>query len=313
MRVWYSILAALTGLVPPAAQAQVLELPASAVLVAERAPEESPSRFAVGPFKDGEVAFAVVDKAKQSQVWKIREPSLSTSQITTGLRRQLAKNGYEILFDCKDSNCGGYDFRYAQDLFEEPQMHVDLGDFRFLSAWRPGTSSYLSLMVSHSNTGGFVQLDYTGENAISPQLGNGIEPGVPATAVTQDASSDMVEVLIREGWLSLDDLSFATGSSDLSEGVYTSLAQLAPYLLANPDQTFALVGHTDAEGSLAGNIALSQRRAASVLERLVSGYSVPRRQMVAEGVGFLAPRWSNLNEDGRRKNRRVEVILTSTQ
>ena len=91
------------------------------------------------------------------------------------------------------------------------------------------------------------------------------------------------------------------------------MARLGAYLLANPDKTVALVGHTDAEGSLAGNIALSQRRAASVLERLVSVYGVPRSQMEAEGVGYLAPRLSNLTEEGRRKNRRVEVIMTSTQ
>ena len=111
----------------------------------------------------------------------------------------------------------------------------------------------------------------------------------------------------------LDDLSFATGSSDLSEGQYASLARLAAYLLANPDKTVALVGHTDSEGSIAGNIALSKRRAASVLERLVSVYDVPRRQMEAEGVGYLSPRASNLTAEGRVKNRRVEVILTSTQ
>jgi len=72
------------------------------------------------------------------------------------------------------------------------------------------------------------------------------------------------------------------------------------------------VGHTDAEGSLDGNIALSRRRAASVLERLVTAYQVDRRQMEAQGMGYLAPIASNLTEEGREANRRVEVIVTST-
>ena len=74
-----------------------------------------------------------------------------------------------------------------------------------------------------------------------------------------------------------------------------------------------MVGHTDAEGTLSGNLELSKKRAASVLERLVSAYRVPRAQLEAAGVGYLVPRASNLTEGGRDQNRRVEVVLTSTR
>ncbi len=193
-------------------------------------------------------------------------------------------------------------------------MHVDLGDFRYISAKRGDADDYLSLMISRSATGGIVQLDFLGDAApdSAPVVVVAAQSD-PAPATANGATGDVAQTLATVGRLSLEDLTFATGSSELSEGVYPSLARLAAYLLANPDKTVALVGHTDAEGSLAGNIALSQRRAASVLERLVSVYGVPRRQMEAEGVGYLSPRMSNLTEEGRRKNRRVEVILTSTQ
>ncbi|MGB5557023.1 MAG: OmpA family protein [Paracoccaceae bacterium] len=314
MRLCRAIAVAIAGLVPLAAAAQVLEFPSSAVLVAQRGSDVTPTRFAVGPFKDGEVTFAQVDRTRQSQVWKIREPSLSTSQIAAGLRVQLAEKGYQSLLDCEDEDCGGYDFRYALDLVAEPVMHVDLGDFRYISARRGDTGDYLSLMISRSATGGIVQLDFLGDaTSDSAPVVVVAAQSDPAPATANGATGDVAQTLATVGRLSLEDLTFATGSSELSEGVYPSLARLAAYLLANPDKTVALVGHTDAEGSLAGNIALSQRRAASVLERLVSVYGVPRRQMEAEGVGYLAPRMSNLTEEGRRKNRRVEVILTSTQ
>ena len=74
-----------------------------------------------------------------------------------------------------------------------------------------------------------------------------------------------------------------------------------------------LVGHTDAEGALEGNIALSKRRATAVMERLVSVYGVEAAQVSADGVGFLSPLASNLTADGRAQNRRVEVVLTSTE
>ncbi len=73
-----------------------------------------------------------------------------------------------------------------------------------------------------------------------------------------------------------------------------------------------LLEDTDADGDLALNVALSKRRAASVLERLVSDYNVARRQLQAEGVGYLAPIANNLTEVGREANRRVELVLLST-
>ncbi len=311
----------LSALCAGAVQSQVLEFPPSAVLVAQRSAEGGPAKFAVGPFSEEKVEFRTVEGIRHSQVWKVREPSLSTGQIAASLGDQLTGKGYEILFSCIDDDCGGYDFRYELDLVPEPAMHVDLGDFRFLTAWRSEPEDYLSLMISRTATGGLVQLDFLGDEHSVVVPVTAATPQEAASPVATEASvqvvaapaDDVEEALTSVGRMSLDDLTFATGSSDLSEGQYASLARLAAYLMSNPDKTVALVGHTDSEGSIAGNIALSKRRASSVLERLVSVYGVPRRQMEAEGVGYLSPRASNLTNEGRLKNRRVEVILTSTQ
>jgi OOP family OmpA-OmpF porin len=74
-----------------------------------------------------------------------------------------------------------------------------------------------------------------------------------------------------------------------------------------------LVGHTDATGGLEINISVSRRRAASVVERLVAAYNVPRAQIAAEGVGYLAPRATNLTDAGRTANRRVEAVLVGAE
>jgi OOP family OmpA-OmpF porin len=50
-----------------------------------------------------------------------------------------------------------------------------------------------------------------------------------------------------------------------------------------------------------------------VLERLVTTYDIPPHQLDAQGMGYLSPVASNLTEEGREVNRRVEVIITSTQ
>jgi len=126
-------------------------------------------------------------------------------------------------------------------------------------------------------------------------------------------TGDLAQSLEDQGRFILSGLVFETGSAQLGNAIFGSLQDLADYLIANPDRTVALVGHTDFVGSLDGNIALSKRRAGSVLERLVTTYDIPRHQLDAQGMGYLSPVASNLTEEGRETNRRVEVIITSTQ
>ena len=118
---------------------------------------------------------------------------------------------------------------------------------------------------------------------------------------------------MEQGHVVLPDLNFVTGSSDLSTEEFDSLAALAAYLTKNPNIKIALVGHTDSQGALSRNIVVSKRRAQSVVERLVSVYAIPRSQLQAEGMGYLAPVASNLTQHGRDLNRRVEAILLSSE
>ncbi|MGI9395778.1 MAG: OmpA family protein, partial [Boseongicola sp.] len=90
---------------------------------------------------------------------------------------------------------------------------------------------------------------------------------------------------------------------------YPSLTSLAAWLKQEPAARVVLVGHTDAVGSLEANTGLSQRRAKAVADQLTTNYGVDPEQLQAAGAGFLAPRASNLTDDGRALNRRVEVIL----
>jgi outer membrane protein OmpA-like peptidoglycan-associated protein len=111
----------------------------------------------------------------------------------------------------------------------------------------------------------------------------------------------------------LDDLVFPSGSASLAEGDYASLAALAAWLAADTGRKVVLVGHTDASGGLEGNIKLSRLRAESVRQFMLFKYDLSPDRIQAEGIGFLSPRESNLTEQGRQKNRRVEVMATSTE
>ena len=107
----------------------------------------------------------------------------------------------------------------------------------------------------------------------------------------------------------LDGLDFATGSAELAPGGDAALLALAAYLTSHPARRVALVGHTDAQGPLDANIALSKRRAQAVADRLVAAHGVSRAQLRAEGMGWLAPLATNLTPEGREANRRVEAVV----
>ena len=303
-----AIAIALACLAPAPLAALVLDLPGPATLTAERGEARGDAAIPVSPWAE-ERAVARIEGPVLHQAWRIASPALTTLQILAPLRDQLAQAGFEILFECEDVACGGFDFRYGLDLIEEPDMHVDLGDFRYLAARRGGPDGveHLALVASRSGSAGFVHLTRVGaldQTAIIAPV-----PERPLPAVT----GPLQEQLEHTGRAVLADLVFATGAAELGPDPFPSLAALAAFLEARRDKTVVLVGHTDAEGALDRNIALSRRRAEAVAERLVSAYGVAPGQLRAEGVGYLSPIAPNATEEGRRTNRRVEVVLTNTE
>lgn len=309
----------------PSAQAMTLDFPGPAITTASRSDPLTSSRVAIGAWTEAGLPTRLSEGALEQTAWRISAPetnpqSLTTLAIMQPLRAQLTRDGYNIIFECETAACGGFDFRYGTDLLPEPDMHVDLGDFRYICAERNTAAGpeMLSLMISRSATSGFVQLTRIGQApAPEPLITASTKTPQSEPRATQDpgfqTAGDIGSYLETGGTVKLDDLVFSSGSANLAAGEYASLTDLAAYLQSNPDRSVALVGHTDATGSLNANIALSRQRAMSVRQRLVKDLGIPAGQVTADGVGYLAPRASNLTEEGRTENRRVEVMLTSTR
>ena len=110
--------------------------------------------------------------------------------------------------------------------------------------------------------------------------------------------------------VTLGDLLFATGKSDLTGGAGPNLDKLAAFLGEYPDRTVLIEGHTDSVGSQESNYFLSQRRAESVRSYLVSR-GVQANRLTTAGLGQGSPVASNDTATGRQQNRRVEVIISS--
>lgn len=309
--------AVVVAFVAQAAPAQEITLPEGAELALELVEPNSRYAMPIGAWDEaGGVLTQDVEGQVTQQAWRIGGTGLSSFEILQSLRDQLTRDGYDILFECEDQACGGFDFRYGTEVIGEPDMHVDLRDFHFVAAARQGPETdAVSLFVSRSASAAFVQVIAVGDAevapvALEPTASTKAEPGAALPTAVLD---DIGEAMETVGRFVMVDLDFATGSSELGPGDYASLAQLAAYLAEHPEKRVALVGHTDAEGSLAGNISLSKRRAASIADRLAEKYGVNRGQLEAEGIGYLAPIASNQTDEGRTLNRRVEAILVSTE
>lgn len=292
------------------------EFPGTSVQTYSEEKEFHAHNLPLGPYSDGEIPTLVAEGPMIRGVWRLANTNGSTLQVIDSLRQQTERMGFELLFECDTQKCGGFDFRFGTDVIAEPKMHVDLGDFRFLSAQRLGgaTPEYLSLLVSSSSDFAYVQMTRIGQG---PSTGLDLTESPEATAVdrviTSLESGSISEELLQNGSVVLDDLVFTSGSSNLGDGPFSSLAEIAKFLKDRPESRLALVGHTDAVGSLKANIGLSRKRAQSVRRRLISGFQVPGGQLSADGVGYLAPRTNNATDESRARNRRVEAVLTSLQ
>lgn len=304
--------AALLLLLPLQAAAVTLDMPANAALTLEDVTGADSYAMPTAAWTPEGLPVLTGTGEVRKQAWEVKAPGITTLQLLAPLETQLTEAGFEVLFTCTDDACGGFDFRFATPVLPAPAMHVDLGDFRFIALQRveDGSTELLSLLASRSSTSGFIQVIRVG----TAGSGFAAEADAPAVrAVAPTITGDLAQALETQGRFVLSDLAFQTGSAQLGEAEFASLQDLADYLIANPTRTVALVGHTDSVGSLDGNIALSKRRAGSVLERMVTSYNIPRRQLEAEGMGYLSPISTNLTDEGREANRRVEVIITSTE
>ena len=87
------------------------------------------------------------------------------------------------------------------------------------------------------------------------------------------------------------------------------LEKVANFLKAYPDTKGELEGHTDSIGSDEYNMQLSKRRTAGVKKYLVEKFGIAAHTMSPKGYGETQPVDTNSTDEGRQRNRRVEVIL----
>lgn len=302
------------------------ELPHGARLTGERQSEIDSFDAPIGVFDGTSVPLVTQEGRVLRRAWRIEARELTPLQVILPLRDQLEVAGFDLVFECDASDCGGFDFRFGIEVLPGPNMYVNIARYRYLTARRgdpDAPEEVIGVLASVTTETAYVQIisaarDFdraallpdTRPAPLAPEGRN--DRGVVANA--QPVGPDALEERLRaQGHVVLEDLDFAPGTSDLGSGPFGSLEALARLLNAQPQLRIALVGHTDTVGDLNANIAVSRARARSVRDRIVSQFSIDGSRLDAEGMGYLAPVASNLTEEGRTANRRVEAVLLDAQ
>lgn len=121
-------------------------------------------------------------------------------------------------------------------------------------------------------------------------------------------AEEMSKSLADSGKVILYGINFDTDKDTLRADSEPTLKEVAKLLTNNPRLNIHVAGHTDDQGKPDYNVDLSRRRAATVVRELTSKYAIAASRLDSFGCGLYAPVASNDTEDGRAKNRRVELV-----
>ncbi|MBN8973436.1 MAG: DUF4892 domain-containing protein [Rhizobiales bacterium] len=236
--------------------------------------------------------------------------------------------GGEVLFTCKSEECGGApdrssdggggDMSLMMYFFHAGQLKdkdfsngkcaltSGLDDQRFFSAKIPqaGGDAYVTVQTFQVKD----TLYCKAFNERTVALVHVIEPKPREQKMVVVKADEMARNIATTGRVALYGIFFDTNKADLKPESNPTLTEIAGLLKADPKLAVLIVGHTDNQGAYDYNLDLSRRRAEAVVKALTASFQADPKRLRAAGVGMLAPAASNDAEDGRTKNRRVEVV-----
>ncbi len=291
-------------------------------MIGYKASEWEQARFPTGmAVKDGKWVEAASVEGRVTKAIYVAPAGKSPLEIFRNYEQALVAAGFQRRFSC-ESQCGPLyavmrgGNRYAAGMtwangsvvspggsrysLDESVVSDEQGRFWYGTLARNGQEVHVLVYT------GVAGNETTNMAATYLQV---VEPkAMPTGQVKVDANA-LDQGLKTNGKIALYGLFFDTGKADIKPESKEQLAEMAQLLQTQPALRVYIVGHTDNQGALDSNMTLSQQRAAAVVNALVVGYKVDGKRMVGRGVGSLAPLASNASDEGRSRNRRVELVL----
>jgi len=170
--------------------------------------------------------------------------------------------------------------------------------------WEDGGYQYVTVKVVKDNTEIWAVVNGAANGMYSVNI-------IEKKLMNQDvvANAESLTTSIKEtGKVVVYGIYFDTDKAEIKPQSEPALAEIVKMLNANAALKLYVVGHTDNVGAFDHNIKLSQNRAAAVAKVLVEKYGIAAARLTPYGDGPTSPVASNKNEEGRAKNRRVELV-----
>jgi OmpA-OmpF porin, OOP family len=257
----------------------------------------------------------LVQEGRLTRIWYEATGMTTSTELFRNYADDLASSGFNALYDStKDSQARNWvNFlspleARASDSIKNTRSS-DVFFYARLASIRTGT------FQKGGTTIRLIAVDWNQDKA-SNKATKGAYIAVDiveAKAMEQNmvvvSASEMSQSIASTGKVAIYGIFFDTNKADVKPESKPSLDQIAAYLKNEPNTRLHVVGHTDSVGGLDSNMGLSKRRADAVAAALARDYGISSQRLTANGVAYLAPVSTNSTEEGRAKNRRVELVL----
>ncbi len=278
------------------------------------------SRFVKFNLSTGKREFAeppVVAEGRRTRIWYEAPGDTSSLEVFRNYAAELTAQGFTLLYDStQDAKLGKWNGYLNGFGFNKAPLTTNRSQFVFTGAAmsgintlsaqreRQGQLTYIHLVAVQwdkpnityrAQRGAYVALDVVDVGSLKQNM-------------VSVSASDMSKAIASSGRIALYGILFDTARAEIKAESKPALEEIAKLLQSDPNLKLRVVGHTDNQGTLDANIALSKRRAEAVTAALASSYGVAANRLSAFGVADLAPVASNSGEEGRAKNRRVELV-----
>jgi len=257
-------------------------------------------------------------------------PDRTTLEVLRNYQEEIRSKGGEILYQCGGEACGG-DAAHGvspgnvgktgivQWLYPREQLRASIlttpwcaltepnSEQRYTVARmpRPSGEAYVGVVTYLSNASGNDCGALSGRVVAFTVI---VEPKAREQRMVTLSSSEMRQGIVSQGHVALYGINFDFDKTDIRPDSRPQLDEIGKLLKDDPGLRLFVVGHTDNKGTPTYNLDLSRRRADAVAAVLIKDYHVDKARLAAYGVGQLAPVAPNDAEDGRAKNRRVELV-----
>ena len=170
--------------------------------------------------------------------------------------------------------------------------------------YEDGGSQYLTLKVAKNNTEAWAYVEAAPNGMYKIHV---IEKELMNQVVVADAAS-LASTINETGKAAVYGIYFDSGKSVIKSESESAIGEIVKLLKNDAGLNLYVVGHTDNVGTFDYNIKLSQARAAAVVDALAKKHGIAVGRLTPFGAGPVAPAASNKSEEGRAKNRRVELV-----